>query len=98
MIIAHEILCFMLFYSVFCRAVRMDHTTRPGIRISLQVMGTVAAIGIAVPLHWRTWMPDWFTLAMLASITALQLVTAYHWVNGVPSQFTMKPRGQNEDN
>lgn len=87
MIIAHEILCFMLFYSVFCRAVRMDRTTRTDIRISLQVLGTVAAIGVAVPLHWRSWAPDWFTLALLASITALQLVTAYHWGRGVPPRF-----------
>ena len=93
MIIAHEILCLMLFYSVFCRAVRMDKSTRVDIRIALQILGTVAAIGVAVPLHWSTWRPDWFTLAMLASITALQLVTAYHWTRGVPERFIKPPKG-----
>ena len=91
MIIAHEILCFMLFYSVFCRAVRMDRSTRADIRLVLQVLGTVSAIGIAVPLHWRTWTPDWFTLSLLASITALQLVTAWHWKRGVPERFINTP-------
>ena len=93
MIIAYEILCFALFYSVFCRAVRMNQTTRADIRIALQVLGTVAAIGIAVPVHWPTWRPDWVTLALLASITALQLVTAYHWQRGVPDRFVKPPKG-----
>ena len=93
MIIAHELLCFALFYSVFCRAVRMNHTTRADIRIALQVLGTVAAIGIAVPVHWPTWRPDCFTLALLASITALQLVTAYHWQRGVPDRFVKPQKG-----
>ena len=93
MIIAHEILCLALFYSIFCRAVRMDQTTLVGIRIALQVVGTVAAIGIAVPVHWPTWRPDWFTLALLASITALKLVTAHHWRHGVPDRFVKPQKG-----
>lgn len=93
MIIAHEILCFALFYSVFCRAVRMDKTTRADIRLVLQVLGTVAAIGIAAPLQWTHWTPDWWSMALLASITALQLVTAYHWGRGVPDRFTKTPKG-----
>lgn len=87
MIAIHELLCFALFYSVFCRAVRMNKTTRHGIRVVLTVIGMVAAIGMAVPLQWANWTPDWFTLALLASITALQLVTAYHWGRGVPDRF-----------
>ncbi len=87
MIAAHEMMCALLFYSVFCRAVRMNVTTRQDIRYALLAMGTVAAIGIAVPLHWTNWRPDWYYLAMLASITAVQVVTAYHWREGVPTRF-----------
>lgn len=87
MIIAHEILCIALFYSVFCRAVRMDKTTRAEIRFVLLVLGTVAALGIPAPLQWTHWSPDWWSMALLASITALQLVTAWHWTRGVPPRF-----------
>lgn len=87
MIYAYEFLCAALFYSVFCRAVRMGSETRADIRFALQAMGTVAAIGIAVPIYAPGWCPDWFTLSLLASITLVQLVTAYHWKDGVPAQF-----------
>ena len=93
MIIAHELLCIALFYSVFCRAVRMDRSTRTGIRHVLMVLGAVAAAGIAVPVRWPAWQPDWFTLALLASITAVQLVTAWHWTQGVPERFVKTPKG-----
>jgi hypothetical protein len=94
MIFLHELLCIALFYSVFCRAVRMDKTTRADVRLALQAMGSVAALGIAVPLQWPTWQPDWFTLALLASITAVQLITAYHWRDGTPGKFS-KPTNNN---
>ena len=87
MIMLHELLCFALFYTVFCRAVRMDRSTRLDIRIALQVLGTVAAVGIAVPVHWPAWRPDWWTLALLTAITGLQLITAHHWTRGVPAVF-----------
>ena len=90
MIAAHELMCAVLFYSVFYRAVRMGESTRQDIRIALMALGTVAAMGVAVPLHWRTWHPDCLYLALLASITAVQVVTAYHWRDGVPSRF-LKP-------
>lgn len=93
MIAAHELLCAALFWSVFCRAVRMTTNTRPSIRYALLVMGTVAAVGLAVPVHWTAWRPDWLYLAMLASITAVQLVTAYHWRDGVPARFVKPPAG-----
>ena len=96
MILVHELLCLALFYSVFCRAVRMDKSTRYDIRIGLQVLGTVAAIGMAVPVHWPSWRPDWFTLAMEASITLLQAITAHHWINGVPNRF-VNPLGGEYD-
>jgi len=93
MIAAHILLCVALFYSVFCRAVRMDRTTHSPIRLVLQLLGTVAAIGVAVPLHWPAWHPDWFGLALLASITAVQFVTAYYWARHVPPSFTKVPKG-----
>ena len=98
MIYLHVILCLALFYTVFCRAVRMDKTTRADVRFALQAMGTVAALGAAVPINWPNWRPDWFTLALLASITAVQLITAYHWHGGAPNKFSKPTDGPNRRN
>lgn len=92
MIAAHVVLCLALFYTVFCRAVRMDRFTHRPIRFVLQLLGTVAAVGVAVPVHWPAWQPDWFSLALLASVTAVQLVTAHYWAKGVPASFTQGPK------
>jgi len=94
MIVVHEILCLALFYSIFCRAVRMDASTHKPIRIVLQILGTVAALGMAAPVHWPSWTPDYFSLALLASITAVQLVTAHYWAKQMPPAFTADDKPQ----
>ena len=93
MIAAHELMCAAVFYTIFARAVRMNQNTRQDVRLALLFLGTVAAIGIAVPLHWTSWRPDCMYLAMLSGITAVQLVTAYHWRDGVPDRFQKPPTG-----
>jgi len=92
MIEAHVVLCLALFYSVFCRCVRMDASTHRPIRLVLWMLGTVAAIGLAAPLHWPHWTPDFFSLALLASVTAMQMVTAYYWSKSLPPAFTQADR------
>ncbi|WP_207186263.1 hypothetical protein [Rhodocyclus purpureus] len=86
MILAHELLCVVLLYTVFCRAVRTDHTVRVDVRAAFCLLGAVACIGVPAPLIWDG-VPSTFTLALLAVITVVQVVTARHWANGVPIGF-----------
>lgn len=85
-LVIHELLCFALFYSVFCRAVHSCEKVRADVRFAFFLLGIVACVGMAAPLTWR-FIPDIFTLALLASMTVVQLVTAHHWVAGVPDRF-----------
>lgn len=89
LIISQEVLCAMLFYSVFCRAVRSCERVRTDIRLAFVCLGLVACAGMAAPLVWGL-VTDLFGLALLAAITLVQLVTAHHWENGVPDRF-LKP-------
>lgn len=90
MMLAHYLLCALLFHTIFCRAVKMDANTLPGIRFALLTLGTVAAAGLAVPLHWPSWQPDPYGLAVLGAVVLVQVVTAYHWRDGVPDRFQRK--------
>lgn len=89
LLVLHEALCAAVWYTVFCRAVRSDHTVRLDVRLSFIALGLASALGMAAPLAWG-WQPDWYTLVLLASITLVQGVTAAHWQAGVPDQF-IKP-------
>lgn len=86
MLLAHELLCAILIYSVFCRACRTDHTVRVDVRISFFLLGVVACLGMPAPLFWE-FIPNLFTLMLLAVIAAIQVVTARHWAKGVPYVF-----------
>lgn len=86
MLIAHELLCLLLIYTVFCRAVRTDHTVRVDVRLSFFLLGVVACFGVPAPLIWGL-IPNTFTLLLLAGVTIVQISTARHWVDGVPHVF-----------
>lgn len=85
-LIIHELLCLALFYSVFCRAVHSCEKVRTDVRFAFFLLGIVACAGMAAPLTWH-FIPDPFTLALLAAMTGVQLVTAHHWAAGVPDRF-----------
>jgi hypothetical protein len=80
-----ELLCLALFWSVFCRTVRVDTTTKPDIRVALWAVGTSALVGIAAPIYG--WEPDNVTLIMISAIVVMQSVMAQHWGHGVPNHF-----------
>lgn len=86
MLLVHELLCAILIYTVFCRAVRTDHTVRVDVRFSFFLLGVVACLGMPAPLIWGG-IPNSFTLLLLAVITIVQMVTARHWSRGVPYGF-----------
>lgn len=85
-VVAHELLCAALFYSVFCRAVRTDAQVKADIRLAFFVLGSVALMGMAAPLAWDH-QPSGFDLALLGSIVLVQVITARHWRDGVPEHF-----------
>lgn len=85
-LVTHEVLCAVLFYSVFRRAVKSCEKVRTDVRLAFFYLGTVSCIGMAAPLAWG-YLPDAFGLALLAAIVAVQLVTSLHWSAGVPDRF-----------
>lgn len=85
-VIAHELLCIALFFTVFCRAVKTDATVRADVRFAFFVLGMVACMGMAAPLAWAH-EPDTFQVALLAAVVLVQGVTAHHWQQEVPPQF-----------
>jgi len=84
-LIAWEILCMVLFWSVFCRSVRVDKTTKLDIRIAIYLVGLSSLLGLGAPLY--EWEPDAVTLSIVASIVVMQVVMAKHWGQGVPERF-----------
>jgi hypothetical protein len=90
--------CLALFWSVFCRSVLTDNTTRWSVRLSLLLMGVAAMVGIAAPVYG--WAPDWVVLGIVLAVVFMQGVMARAWGQGVPFQFTKpahRPRRRSGD-
>jgi hypothetical protein len=85
MIAVHTVLSLALLWSGYCRAIRMNHTTRRDIRLAFWALSVAAAAVASAPL--RGWMPDWPTEALLLAVVAVQYTTALHWRAGVPDSF-----------
>lgn len=86
MLIAHELLCLVLIFTVFCRAVRMDGTVRIDVRLAFFLLGAVACMGVPAPLVLGFY-PNAFTLLLLGGIALVQIVTSRYWRRGVPLSF-----------
>ena len=80
-----DVLCISLLYTVFCRSVRTDKTTRISVRLVMWLVGLASLLGISMPFYG--WSPDWITVAILTPLVLMQFVMSRHWVHGVPSQF-----------
>lgn len=87
----HMALAAALFYTVFCRAVRLSGETHLDVRLAFFALGLVACLAMAWPFYRPGWSPDLLHLVLLAGIDAVQIVTARYWCNGVPSRF-LKPK------
>lgn len=86
----HEALAWALFYSVFCRAVRLNCSAGRDVRLAFWLLGIAAIAAVAAPIQ-PGWRPDGLTLILLAAFALVQIVTARYWCNGVPSRF-LKPK------
>ena len=89
-VVAHEILCIALFYTVFCRSVSTDDRVKADVRFAFFVLGVTACMGMVAPIAWG-FEPHPFALALLAAVVLVQVITAHHWAHGVPDQF-MRPQ------
>lgn len=85
-VLAHEILCLIILWSVFCRSVQSSSSVRADVRTAFFLLGLVACGGIVAPVAWD-YAPDLFGFLLLAAIAAVQGVTSYHWSAGVPDKF-----------
>jgi hypothetical protein len=85
-ILIHEALCFALFYTVFCRAVRSNDKVKTDVRIAFFFLGAAAIMGMVAPLVWAHNPKPW-DLGLLAAVVFVQAITAKHWSGGVPELF-----------
>lgn len=86
LLIVWELTCLALFWSVFCRSVLTNQTTRLDVRVSLLLMGIAAMVGLVAPIYG--WVPDFVVLTIVLAVVVMQGVMAKAWGQGVPSQFT----------
>ena len=86
MLILHEVLSMVLFYTCFCRAVKTNKTVRRDVLAAFWFLGIVASLSMFAPLSFG-WRPDLVSLALLAAIVFVQLVTSTHWRHAIPHGF-----------
>lgn len=86
LLIAHELLCAALFWTVFQRSVSCCARVRVAVRMAFFGLGLVACAGMAAPLAWH-YVPDAFTVALQIAVCAVEYVTAHYWAAGVPDPF-----------
>jgi hypothetical protein len=84
-LVVHEVLAGLLFWSCFCRAVKMSKRTHNAVRLAFWAESIAAVVVVFAPL--RGWQPDAITNILLIGVTTVQLVTAYYWQHGVPAPF-----------
>ena len=93
-----ELLCAALFWSMFCRSVWVDQTTRLDVRLAVWLVGIASLVGLGAPLYG--WVPEIVTMIIVGSVVVLQVVMAKHWHHGVPWHFIAqahKPKRRAQD-
>lgn len=83
----HVVLSLALFYSQFCRSVKTDCNTRPGILAAFYLLTGAAILSLFAPLVLPGWRPSLETIALLFAITVVKAVTSRFWRFGVPGSF-----------
>lgn len=86
LIIPHEILSIILFYTCFCRAVKTNETVRKDVLAAFWLLGVVSCIAVFAPMAFG-WEPDCMSVVLLFGIVIVQAVTAEHWRHGIPKEF-----------
>ena len=89
----HELLCGILFWSVFCRGAKADGKVRLPVRLAFMVLGFASCMGMAAPIAWE-YTPHPVSIGLLAAFAMVQVVTAVLWADGPPTPF-IKSRFRN---
>ena len=80
------IICLFIFITSFCRAKKMDLTTRREIRWSMAALGALS-LGVAMsPWAWGI-EANGPVIAFEACVAIVQYVTGSLWSKGVPAAF-----------
>lgn len=85
-LVVHELLCAMMFYGAFCRAVWANRQTHTHMRLVILMTGSVASLGMLAPISWN-YQPDWYATLLLTVSVIAQLVASRHWRHGIPEIF-----------
>lgn len=85
MVYIHEFLAIFLFYTCFCRSVKMNSNTIREIRLAFYGLSLAAVVSIFAPM--RGWRPDWIHIIMLLAINIVQYTTSKFWHHSLPSSF-----------
>ena len=83
----HVVLSLALLYSQFCRSVKTDCNTRPGILAAFYLLTGAAILSLFAPLVLPGWRPSLDTVALLFAITVVKAATSKFWRSGVPGSF-----------
>lgn len=84
LLLLHEALCMALFYAVFCRArLTSAKTTRLEVRLVLVLEGTIASVGMYLPVA-HDFQPSVFSVLLLLVMVLPKVVFARVWTRGVP--------------
>lgn len=89
LLIVHELLCAVLFWTVFERAALCSDRVRTDVRFAFFMLGIAACAGLVAPLVWD-YRPHTVGVLLLAAVVLVELVTSRYWRGGVPPAF-LKP-------
>jgi hypothetical protein len=90
--VTYQAACGAVFYSCFCRFVRMDSRTRLAIRASFWLLSLASIVCMVAPaLGWGH--PTWLMVVLLAGIAATQAATSHYWRDGTPRRFLEPAEG-----
>ncbi len=94
MIYIHEILSAFLFYSCFCRSLKMSkETTILEIRLAFYCLAITSVVSIFAPL--QGFEPNYLVVMLLSAISIVQYTTSKYWKSSPPIKFTKEYHGQN---
>lgn len=86
LMIVWELACMGLLWSMFCRLIHVDRSTKPEVRAALVITSLASLVGIAAPLY--NWVVDAITIIVVCPLVLLELILSKNWAHGIPAQFT----------
>lgn len=93
MTLAFEMLCLLLAYSAFCRAVHVGPHVLLRVRLVVTLVGAAAFGGILLPFYG--WVPDLFHVVLVTVMWLYMTAFAKAWPpRGAPEQLQRRPKTQ----